>query len=171
MPRKSAITVTDRSLPLKDRNAALARRLASGRIHGGGNTAVPLKEPQRWHTHIASAYLNDSRFYQMKENGWLPMTPDDLACKVEDSGFTLSPDGYLVRGPQGKEMLFKMAKDDYRLLEQAKTQQNMKGIGSASKVRTDVAEAASGQLGGEAADYLSKLSGDVVDTITGGEAA
>lgn len=171
MARKSNITVTSRADAAKTRNVALARRLASGRIHTSGTKDVPLKEPQRWHTHIASALLDESRFYQMKQNGWVPLTPADLDCPVEESGFSLSPDGYLVRGPQGKEMIFKMDKADYRLLEQAKTDANMRGIGSASKVRSDMAEAASGTLGDEAANYISKLPGQVIDTITGGEAA
>ena len=168
MARKSQITVTSRA---KTRNAALARRLASGNIHTGGARSLPLKEPERWHTYVANTYVNDSAFYEMREKGWIPLEPADLNCTVEESGFTLSPDGYLVRGPQGREMVFKMDKADYRLLEQAKTAANMRGIGSATKAKADIAEAAGSQLGDEAGSYINSLDGQVIDMITGGDAA
>lgn len=176
MPRKSQITVTDRAegaknraVELARRNPALARRLA-GNPFGGGSRAIPMKEPGRWQTYVANTYVNDGEFLSMKERGWVPVKPEDLACQVEESGFRLSPDGYLVRGPQGQEMLFKMAVEDHRLLTQAKTDANMKGIGSAKQVKQDTAAAAVGPLGSEAADYISKLDGQVVDRITGGDA-
>jgi len=177
MPRKSQITVTDRADAAKNstaelarRNPALARRLA-GNPHGSGSRSVPMKEPGRWHTYIANTYENEGEFLQMKEGGWVPVTADDLACKVEESGFRLSTDGYLVRGPQGQEMLFKMSTDDYRLMAQAKTNANMHGIGSSKKVKADLAEAAGSQLGDEAAEFMNSLDGQVVDRITGGDAA
>lgn len=173
MARKSQITVSNRADALKSgaaelarRNPALARRLA-GNPFGGGTRAIPLKEPERWHTFIANTYVDESAFLRMKENGWVPLTPDDLACAVEESGFRLSPDGYLVRGPQGQEMVFKMDREDYRLLADAKTQANLKGIGSASKIKADMAEAAASQMGDEAANYIANLPGQVVDRITG----
>lgn len=170
MARKSNITVSDRADAAKTRNTALARRLA-GSVHGGGNRAIPLKEPARWQTYIANTYQDESAFYQMKEKGWVPLEPADLDCKVEDSGFRLSPDGYLVRGAQGREMVFKMDADDYRQLAMAKTAANMRGIGSASKIKSDMANAAGSALGSEAGDYIHGLSGGVIDTITGGEAS
>lgn len=170
-PRKSQITMTSRAdaaktrATLDARNPALARRLA-GNPHGGGSRAIPLKEPGRYHTYIANTYIDDSEFLNMKERGWEPLTPDDLSCPVKESGFRLSADGYLVRGPQGQEMIFKMPIEDYALLEEAKTAANLKGIGSAKKIKADMAEAASGSLGDEAAEYLSNLDGTIVDTIT-----
>jgi len=169
MPRKSQITVTSRADAARTRNAALARRL-QGNPFGGGNRAIPLKEPGRFHTYIENTYLNENAFYEMKEKGWEPLTPEDLACEVKDSGFRLSEDGYLVRGEHGREMIFKMSKEDYRELEAAKTRANNRGIGSASKIRDEVANAAAGSLGSEAADYISKLPGQVIDHISGGEA-
>lgn len=171
MARKSSITVTDRADSAKSRNAALARRLASGNLQGGGNRAIPLKEAERWHTYIANTYLNEGQFYDMRQKGWVPLEPGDLSCKVEESGFRLSEDGYLVRGPRGEEMVFKMEKEDYAALVAAKTAANMRGIGSASKIKHDMANAAGNTLGSEAGDYIHGLSGGVIDTITGGDAS
>lgn len=170
MPRKSRITVSHDAEAVKNRNAALARRL-SGNPFGGGTKALPLKEPHRWHTYLANTFVDENAFYAMKEMGWVPLTADDLACSVEESGLRLSPQGYLVRGAEGREMMFKMAAEDYRLLTQAKSDANLRSIGSASRTRSDIAEAASSQLGDEAASYLSKLDGQVIDTITGGGAS
>lgn len=174
MARKPVITVTDRAESAKNaatdmarRNPALARRLA-GNPHGGGSRGIPLKEPSRWHTYVANTYVDEGEFLRMKERGWIPLAAEDLACSIEESGFRKSPDGYLVRGPQGQEMIWKMPADDYRLLQEAKTQYNLRGIGSAKKIKQDMAEAASGQLGDEAAEYINSMPGQVVDTITGG---
>jgi hypothetical protein len=106
----------------------------------------------------------------MKQKGWVPLEADDLDCAVEESGFRLSETGHLVRGPRGEEMIFKMDRDDYRQLEAAKASQNMRGIGSQKRIKSDMAEAAAGALGSEAADYIHGLDGAVVDRITGGEA-
>lgn len=174
MPRKSQITVTARADGAKNahaelarRNPALARRLA-GSPFGAGNKALPLKEPGRWATYLENTYANDSAFIDMRAKGWEPMTADDLACAPSDVGFRVSVDGYLVRGKEGQEMLFKMTVEDHALMTDAKTAANMKGIGSRKKIQADIAEAASGQLGDEAADYLSNLPGQVVDRIVGG---
>lgn len=171
MPRK-AITVTDRAegaknrATLEARNPALAKRLA-GNPFGSGSRAVPMKEQARWHTYIANTYVDESAFLRMKENGWEPVRADDLACKVEESGFRLSTDGYLVRGPQGQEMLFKMDVDDYRLLQDAKTDANSRGIGSRAKIKRDMAEAGAAQFGDEGGSYIEKISEGVVDRIGG----
>jgi hypothetical protein len=64
-----------------------------------------------------------------------------------------------------------MDKDDFALVQQRKTEANLKGIGSASKVKSDIANAAAGAHGSEAADFLSHMPGQVIDKITGGDAA
>lgn len=170
-PRKSQIDVTSRLDAAKTRNTALARRL-QGNPFISGSKDIPLKEPKRWHTHIASMESDESRFYKMRQNGWEPVTVDDIDGPIEESGFRLHEDGKsLVRGVKGREMAFKMLKEDYRLLEAAKEAASMKGIGSARKIKADIAEAAGRQLGDEAGSYLSNLDGQVIDRITGGDAA
>jgi PHD/YefM family antitoxin component YafN of YafNO toxin-antitoxin module len=166
--RKSQISVTSRSEGVKNRNAALARRLA-GNVHGAGSRGIPLKEPERWHTYIANTFTNEDEFYRMRhEKGWEPLTVEDLDCSPQEAGFRVSEDGSLVRGAQGKEMVFKMPKEDYHALQMAKTAQNLRGIGSAAKVKSDIAEAAGAQLGDEAASFLNKMPGQVVDGLIDG---
>jgi hypothetical protein len=106
----------------------------------------------------------------MKANGWIPLEEADLACPIEESGFIKATDGSL-KSPDGKDMVFKMDQVHYRQLEAAKTAHNLRGIGSQTKTKSDMAEAAAGTLGSEAADYIHGLDGQVVDRITGGDAA
>ena len=47
----------------------------------------------------------------------------------------------------------------------------MRGIGSAAKIKADMANAAGSNLGGEAGDYINNLDGGVIDQITGGDAS
>jgi hypothetical protein len=60
-----------------------------------------------------------------------------------------------------------MSWEDRRQLEAAMTDANMKGIGSASKVKRDMVEAAGSQMGSEAAEYLDSLDGSVSDVVQG----
>jgi hypothetical protein len=176
-PRKSQITATPRVEAVKSsfaalarENPALARRLASGNPFASGSKEIPLLEPKRWHTYIANIDADPRAFHKMKANGWLPLEEADLACPVEESGFEKKPDGSL-RSPDGKDMVFKMDIQHYRMLERIKTENNMRGIGSRAKTQSEMAEAAGSQLGDEAGSYINSLDGQVIDRITGGDAA
>jgi hypothetical protein len=89
---------------------------------------------------------------------------------MDQIGARLSPDGYVVRGADREhlEMAFKMDLAEYRLLEQAKTEANNKGIGSAAKVKSDMANAAAAQFGDEGGQFVHDMPGEVVDTLVGG---
>ncbi len=167
-PKKSNITVTPRSE--RTRNAVLARRLQGGNIHGAGGTrAIPLKDAG-FYSRIENNYADESMHYRMvHELGYEPVTPEMLSCKPEEIGFKVSADGYLVRGPNGGEMIYRMAEADRKLLEQAQTDANMAGIGSRSKTQAEIANVAGKTFGGEAGDYMASLEGQVIDQIAGTE--
>lgn len=156
-----AVKVTSR------RSAALERRLAPGaNPHATGARTIPLREPHRWQLYIANDYAGQDELYRMThEYGWLPLEPGDLACNAEEIGYRVNESGHLVRGPQGREVIFKMDKGDYRELVKRKTERNNQGIGSASKTRFQVADAVSNAFGPEAADFVYKnVKGTVTDT-------
>jgi hypothetical protein len=142
-----------------------------GNIHGSGGTReIPMKEGG-WYTRIENNYADESMHHRMvHELGYEVVTPEMLACKPEEIGFKVSPDGYLVRGPNGGEMVYRMPVEDRKLLERAQTEANLRGIGSRSKTRDDMANKAGKEFGDEAGEYLSKLDGEVIDQVTGGEA-
>lgn len=156
---KSQIQVTPR------KNDVLARRL-SGNVHGSGLRKIPLKEPHKWQTYIGNNYNSDDDLYRIvHELGWLPLQPEDLACKPEEIGFRLSEDGHLVRGSQGREMLFKMDKADYAALQAKQTEANNATIGRPQKTKEAAANAVAAVHGPEAADFVHKhFVGTVTDT-------
>ena len=159
--RKPPITMTSR------RNAALARRLApGGNVFGGGTRAIPLKDPERWQLHEANGEVHDQRHYEMVHvNGWDPVLPEDLACTPDEAGYRVNESGCLVRGARGHLMLFKMPKEDYKVVEQRKTERNNAEIGRPSKVKQNVANAVANEHGSEAADYVHQhFVGTVTDT-------
>lgn len=158
---KPVVQVTNR------RNAALQRRLAPGaNVFGGGSRALPLKEPERWHTRIENDFADAQQVYRaVHEFGWEPLTVADLACKPEEVGLKLNEQGYLVRGVQGREVVLKMAKEDYREVERMKTAKNLQGIGSPARTKAHMAEATAAAFGPEAGDFVhSHVTGTVTDT-------
>jgi hypothetical protein len=157
---KSSIGMTSR------RTEALARRLApGGNVFGAGSKAIPLKEPG-WQTRFFNAEVHDQRHYQAtQELGWMPVTPEELPGKPEEFGLRVNESGFLVRGAKGNELFCKMAAEDAAEVLRRKTIANMRGIGSASKTKDDVANAVAGAHGSEAADYIHKhIQGTVVDS-------
>lgn len=169
--QKTQITVTSRADAAKTTNTILARRIQGGNIHGvGGTRGVPMKEGG-WYTRIENNYADESQHYRMvHELGYEPVRLEDLACKPEEIGFKVGPDGVICRGPNGGEVIYKMKAEDRKVLEQAQTEANMRGIGSVSKTRSAMAEAAGKQFGDEAGSYLNSLDGSVIDQVTGGDA-
>jgi len=147
------------------RNDVLARRLA-GNPNGSAQRDIPLKEPHRWQLYIANDYNQEDDLYRMvHELGWSHLLPEDLACKPKEIGFRVSEDGHLVRGTQGREMVFKMAKDDYRLLKQRESDANNAQIGRPGKTKEAAANAVASVYGDEAASFVDKhLVGSVTDT-------
>ena len=157
---KSQIQVTPR------KNDVLARRL-SGNPHSTGLRTIPLKEPKRWQLYIGNNYNHDDDLYRMvHELGWEPLEAADLACKPEEIGFRVSEDGKLVRGTQGREMIFKMAIEDYKALQAKQTEANNATIGKPSKTKAAAANAVAAAFGDEAGSFVDKhLVGTVTDTV------
>lgn len=172
MSRTPRVTVTDRAEGARNRNAALARRL-QGNPFATGSRSIPLRDAKKWATRWANNEFNENRHWQMThELGWEPVRAADLPDGVtpESLGLKVSEDGGLVRGARGQERLYKMAAEDLQAVQQRKADLNMKGIGSASKVKSDLAEAAAGSHGSEAAEFINDMPGQVIDKITGGMA-
>lgn len=159
---KPVVQVTSR------KNSALARRLApGGNPHATGTRSIPLREPGRWMLYIANNYGNDDELYRMRhELGWEPLEIGDLACKPEEVGFRVNETGDLVRGPQGREVIFKMAVEDYRILAMRKTERNNAGVGRPGQTKQQIAQAAAATFGPEAGDFADKhITGTVTDTV------
>ena len=146
----AAVTVT----PIIPRVSVLEKRLAGGNPFGVESVPIPLKDPG-WVTYIANGSRSDGRLYEMKAvKGWEPVLVTDVTVRPEEIGFHKSPDGYLCRGEKGHEVVFKMRRADWDRLQQVKTAQNMKTIGSSAKTKDALAEATGAQFGDEAGQFM-----------------
>ena len=156
--RKPQITVSPRAEAL-DIDAIIAKRL-KGQPFGARTVAIPLKEPGKWATFIANSLADENNHYRMvHEFGWVPLTIHDLADGVtaQSIGWQVKEDGItLCRGQRGDEIAYKMDKTVRNKIQMAKTAENKKGIGSATALKESAANAAAGQMGSEAADFVHK---------------
>lgn len=160
MNKKPEITVTPRSDESTwSAEDVIAKRLA-GHPFGIKADQIPLREPGKWALRIANSQVHDSRHYDMAHRlGYVPLSMDDLAVGVtpESLGFRLSEDGKtLCRGVRGDEVVYKMAKDAYDQIQAAKAAKNVEGMHSESRAKNEVAAAAAGSLGSQAAEYIQK---------------
>lgn len=166
---RKPITVTSRADADATRKAVMARRLG-GNVFGHAKNEIPMKEPHKWYTRWDNELVNPQQHYEMvHELGYLPVTRDDI---VDGTNLQTTPDGFVCRGAgNALEILYKMPIEDRKQLEAAQTEHNNRiiGKGSASGTKNAITNAASAQLGDEAASFLHSMPGSVVDTITDGE--
>jgi hypothetical protein len=158
--RKPRITVSPRSdAESFNPDDVIAKRLA-GNPFGARTTAIPLAEPGRWATFIANSLADENNHYRMvHELGWVPLTIHDLApgTNPQSIGWQVKEDGItLCRGARGDEIAYKMDKRVREQIQLAKTAENKRGIGSAKALKESAANAAAGQMGSEAADFVHK---------------
>lgn len=165
-PKIPAITVAPRAANV-DIDRIIAKRLA-GDPFADGTQAIPLKDAEKWDTYIGSGEVNPNRHYELvNRKGWIPLTIADLPEGVTPQaiGWNVAEDGQtLCRGVRGQEVAYKMPKEVRSQIQAAKTRANLKGTGSATKVKEDVANAVGGSLGSEAADWTQRNI-----SITGGD--
>lgn len=167
MSEHKPITVTNRSEMAT--NEVLRRRL-EGNVFGHAKNIIPLKEPERWYTRWENELVNPQQHYEMVNDlGYIPVTAEDIA---DGAHVQYTPDGKVCRGSgQFLEILYKMPVEDRATLVAAQTEHNNRiiGKGSASGTRNAIANAASKALGDEAASFLNKMPGQVVDVMTSGD--
>lgn len=153
-----------------DVEAVIDRRLR-GEPFGARNTELPMREPGRWATMEANSMADRNMHYRMiHEYGWVPLRVEDLAPGIspEAIGWQVATDGGLVRGPNQDQRLYKQPIEVRQRIQAAKTQANMKGIGSAKAVKEAVTGALSSQLGDEAASFAhGNITVTGADRITG----
>jgi hypothetical protein len=171
MGTKTVSVVNREDIAEHDVNAIIARRLA-GEPFGARNTTIPLREPGRWATYEANSMADRNMHYRMvHELGWIPLRIEDLpeGLSPESIGWQVGDGGQLVRGTQGDQRLYKMPADVRKQISDAKARANMRGMGSAKAVKASVMEAASAQLGDEAAAFTSAaITVTGQDRVTGG---
>jgi hypothetical protein len=138
------------------RISVIDRRLKSP--FGVPSREIPLKgDKKNWvvHTFYASPERPDRHYDAVHNLGWTPLKKSDLAVTEQSVGFTVNPEGYLVRGEGGKEMLMAMPAEDFQKILQAKSDANIKRLRGA-EVRQEVSQATAKEHGSEAGDHIHK---------------
>ena len=167
MSGPKTVSVANRAdLAEQNVDEVIARRLA-GQPFGTRNTTIPLRDAGRWATYETNSLADPNRHYRMvHELGWVPVRVEDLAPGLtpESIGWQVGDGGQLVRGVKSDQRLYKMPLEQQQAIAKAKADANMRGMGSAAAVKKAVVEAASGQLGDEAASFAHEAI-----TVTGSD--
>jgi len=159
---KKLVTDTPKPAPEVPNIQVLERRLQHP--FGLPSVGITLKTSgwtSRW---FNSAILAD-KIWRAKEGGWVPVKYNELVDPDQAGGTSKSPDGHVVRGDKGSEVLMKMPTEYWHKLQQAKIEANMAAMRPGVTKRS-VVEAVGNKFGEEAADFVSRtrLVGDVVDS-------
>ena len=140
--------------------SVLERRLQ----HPFGAPSVPitLKDGQRWAIRWANDHVRSGRVHQILQMGWTFVTPEEIEGRAADFGFRVL-DGRIVRGEHGEEVLVKMPQRDFDLIQKAKAQKNLEGLGGRKAV-DDIANRTAAKFGDEAAETVSRSEITVTDS-------
>ena len=141
----------------------LDRRLQSP--FGSPSASVALTEPG-WVCRWFNAALAADRIWKAKHEGWQGVLPAELADREQIGGFQVSPDGFVVRGDKGQELLMKLPADWQQRIATAKAEQNTRNM-RPGVMKREVAEAAGRAMGDEAGSFVDRnvqLVGTVTDS-------
>jgi hypothetical protein len=131
------------------------RRMQGISLRGTGAPPIQLKEDGwecRWFNSEVKA---DHIWYAKNELGWESVTPGDLADPEQVGGFQVSPEGHVVRGEKGREVLLKMPSAERKQIERQKAIENIRNM-DPHKQKAEVANAAGKSLGDEAGSFIDK---------------
>lgn len=140
----------------KPRVSVIDRRLQNP--FGEPSAEIQLKDKSlrpRW---FNAAIIAD-KIWRAKHNGWTIVKKAEIVDTDQIGAFSEGPDGAIVRGERGQEVLMSMPRDDYRALELAKDRFNRRNMGDSEKATNDAIEAAGEKFGDEAANFLQKSRG------------
>lgn len=166
-PRKeqteNPVAVVEQPKSRKPHIEVLERRLQSP--FGMPSRAIQLKEPG-WTVRVFNRGIKGDKIWEAEQNGWQKVKREELADPEQMGGFDVSPEGYVVRGERGQELLMKMLTDWYNQIQRAKADVNIRNMKRPGAVKNEVVAAAGQRFGGQAADYIDRhvqIVGDVVD--------
>lgn len=143
--------------PVKPRPAVSVRerRMQGVSLRGTGAPPIQLREPGwecRWFNSEVKA---DHIWYAKNELGWESVIPADLSDPEQVGGFQVSPEGHVVRGEKGREVLLKMPVADRKQIERQKSIANIRNM-DPHRQKAEVANAAGKSLGDEAGSFIDK---------------
>lgn len=143
--------------PAKPRPAVSIRerRMQGIGLRGTGAPKIDLKEPGwecRWFNSEVKA---DHIWHAKNQLGWESVSPEELADPEQVGGFQRSPEGHVVRGEKGREVLLKIPSEDRKQIEKQKSVANIRAM-DPHRQKADIANAAGKQMGDEAGTFIDK---------------
>lgn len=140
-----------------------------GRVN---DNSLPLRNKAAWHQRWFNNQVNPSQVHLAQRRlGWVPVRVEDLedGTTPESLGLTVAPDGTIRRGDRNtEEVILKMPEASYQAIQQRKTEMNTQGMRSEKAAKAEVAAAAAGTMGDQAADYIAKHGNiSIRDRVTG----
>jgi len=146
-------TVTDRR---KKSVNVIQRRLKGGTLFAAPSEQTPLKN-KMMRTRWFNRGISDDRFFVAEnQRGWIKVHKTDIESLDAVSGYDMTQEGYITRGPRGQEMLYMMDKRDYEKIQRAKQAANTKRVQSAKAMAEETAQATAAQFGDEAGEFIAK---------------
>jgi hypothetical protein len=147
--------VTQEAVKKRPTIEILERRAKGIGVHGTGTPSIQLREPGfdcRW---FNSEVSPDHVWRAKNQKGWENVTPAELADPEQIGGFQTSPDGFVVRGEKGREVLLKMPTSYRAQIEMQKAKENIRNM-DPHRQKAEVANAAGKAMGDEAGSFIDK---------------
>jgi len=132
------------------------RRLANPL--GKRSRGIPLADRlQHWTVRVFTQdpEHQDRHYEAVHELGYRPCTPDDFDVDVRALGLTVSPEGFVVRGAKGQDMIMRIPTKQYTAIQRAKANANLASVGK-QKLREELADVAAKAHGDAAGETIHK---------------
>lgn len=149
-----APATTDTDTPVPPTISVMERRLQRG-VFNGASSGIPLKKPKEWVTRIVDAKQTNDRPWVMQEKGWVYLELADLAVSPESIGYRATPEGRIVRGEQGRDVVMKMPMADWNRLNKAKSDANIRDTFGKKQIKSAIVNGVAGSHGSQAADFVN----------------
>jgi len=155
MSKKPRVTVTER-----DQQADLKVLLSDPRYKarldnpfGAPSSPIALKDQTR-ECRWFNAAIQEDHIWRNKRKGWDQVKPTDVDDLEQLGGYSVSPEGFIVRGERGREILMSMPKEVVRAVRAAKTEHNNRTVGRAGVLHDELSAAVGNKYGDEAGQFV-----------------
>ena len=155
MAKTPRVTVTERNTQT-DMDVLLSDPRYKARIDnpfGQPSAPIELKDNSR-ECRWFNATIQTDHIWRAKRKGWDQTRPDDVADLEQVGGYAVSPEGYIVRGERGHEILMSMPKVVRTAIQAAKIVQNNYNLANPHRMKAELTEAVGHALGDEAASAV-----------------
>ena len=156
MSKKPRVTVTERNLQT-DLDVLTSDPRYKARMDnpfGQPSAPIELKDTSR-ECRWFNASIQADHIWRNKRKGWDQVRPDDVVDLEQIGGYSLIPEGYIVRGERGQEILMSMPKVVRNAVQAAKTQWNNRNLANPNAVKSELASAAGEQFGDQAGEFVA----------------